>query len=296
MSPALRATSRRHRKFPRKPVGAQIESGHASHGIGLQAVPAAQVHAFEPAIGTGPVLAIRGFVQSPQHFGIRLAAPRAREPSSPLLPTHSPLRLSSPASSSGSDPVRSLSLSHSQPRRPRPPSSRGMEPVRSLSWSCRERSSARSPSAAGNVPSRPLSRSRTAVTRPVLSATIPYHSSTGSSLTQLSFRVQSGPPVALYSATSASRSVAWTNAPTRGFPTRPARLRLSVYTMSIATIVGASNGSLSGLPTAATPSRSPTIAAGRAGDRAVEVGAVDAGAGALETGLSRAGLQQRPAL
>ena len=50
------------------------------------------------------------------------------------------------------------------------------------------------------------------VIRPVLSATIPYHSSTGSSLSQLSFRVQSGPPVALYSVTSASRSAAWTKA------------------------------------------------------------------------------------
>ena len=65
----------------------------------------------------------------------------------------------------------------------------------------------RLPTSFGISPTRLLSPRYSPMTRSSSSTSTPYQSPTGSSLSQLSFRNQSGPPVALYRAANASLSV-----------------------------------------------------------------------------------------
>ena len=74
-------------------------------------------------------------------------------------------------------------------------------------------SSERLPSEDGIVPVNWLLSRLSSITRPLASVVTPYHSTIGALLSQFLLSVQLAPPVVLYNATSAARSVVGEDAP-----------------------------------------------------------------------------------
>ena len=108
----------------------------------------------------------------------------------------------------GSVPVRAVPPAHRPVRRLRLPSSGGSEPAKSkLSLRARSRSCDKVPISGGSAPVKAPQLRFNPTTRPLPSAVTPYQSPSGLALSQFVLLRQRSPPVELYSATSADRSL-----------------------------------------------------------------------------------------